>query len=246
MNYVYLLRCVDGTLYCGWTTDLEARLQAHNSGKGAKYTRSRLPVELVYSESYEDRHDALSREWHLKRMTRDEKLALIHGARKNDILIRKASGEEMLALWGYPKHDAASPTARFFYQNITAGNAVFWALEHEGELIGELYAFFDLEDKDFADGKTTAYLCAFRVKDGFRGQGLGSRLMETALTELRALGFRRATIGASESEPQNLRLYHRFGFTEKVKDCRADPCAMDENMQPAVDPEPWALLYKEL
>ena len=77
MNYVYLLRCADGTLYCGWTTDLEARLQAHNSGKGAKYTRSRLPVELAYSESYEDRHDALSREWHMKRMTREEKLALV-------------------------------------------------------------------------------------------------------------------------------------------------------------------------
>lgn len=77
MNYVYLLRCADGSLYCGWTTDLAARMKAHNSGKGAKYTRSRLPVELAYYEEYEDRHDALSREWHIKRMTREEKLALI-------------------------------------------------------------------------------------------------------------------------------------------------------------------------
>ncbi len=152
----------------------------------------------------------------------------------------------MLALWGYPKLDAASPTARFFYQNLAAGSAVFWTLEHEGTLIGELYAFFDLEDRDFADGKTTAYLCAFRVKEGFRGQGLGSRLMETALAELKALGFRRASIGVSESEPWNLRLYRRFGFTEKGKDCRADPCAMDEQMRPVIDPEPWALLYKTL
>ncbi len=76
-NYVYLLRCADGTLYCGWTTDLAARVKAHNSGRGAKYTRSRLPVELVYSETYDDRHDALSREWHLKRLSREEKLALI-------------------------------------------------------------------------------------------------------------------------------------------------------------------------
>ena len=160
--------------------------------------------------------------------------------------IRKASGEEMLALWGYPRLDAASPTARFFNQNIASGNAVFWTLEHEGALIGELYTFFDLPDKDFADGKTTAYLCAFRVKPGFRGQGLGSRLMEAALGELKTRGFRRATIGVSESEPQNLRLYRRFGCAEKVKDCRADPCAMDENMQPVVDPEPWVLLCKEL
>lgn len=77
MNYVYLLRCVDNTLYCGWTTDLTARIAAHNSGSGAKYTRSRLPVELVYHEEYCDKHEALSREWHIKRMTREEKMKLI-------------------------------------------------------------------------------------------------------------------------------------------------------------------------
>ena len=77
MNYVYLLRCSDNTLYCGWTTDLTARLSAHNSGRGAKYTRSRRPVELVYWEEYEDRRQALSREWHLKRLSREEKLTLV-------------------------------------------------------------------------------------------------------------------------------------------------------------------------
>ena len=77
MNYVYLLRCVDGSLYCGWTTDPEARLAAHNSGHGAKYTRSRLPVKLVYMEAYEDRHEALSRECRIKQMSRAEKEKLI-------------------------------------------------------------------------------------------------------------------------------------------------------------------------
>ena len=77
MNYVYILRCADGSFYCGWTTDLNKRVKAHNSGKGAKYTRSRLPAELVYFESYTDRHEALSREWHLKRMNRDEKKKMI-------------------------------------------------------------------------------------------------------------------------------------------------------------------------
>ena len=76
MNYVYLVRCADGSLYCGWTTDLSARMEAHNSGKGAKYTRSRLPVKLVWWEAYEDRHAALSREWHIKQMRRDQKEAL--------------------------------------------------------------------------------------------------------------------------------------------------------------------------
>jgi putative endonuclease len=77
MNYVYILRCRDGTFYCGWTTDLTERIAAHNSGKGAKDTRSRLPVELVYYEEYESKHEAMSREWHIKRMTREEKTELI-------------------------------------------------------------------------------------------------------------------------------------------------------------------------
>ena len=84
MNYVYILSCADDTLYCGWTTDLEARLATHNSGRGAKYTRSRLPVALVYYEEYDDRHDALSREWHIKRMTREEKLRLVQADRKGE------------------------------------------------------------------------------------------------------------------------------------------------------------------
>ena len=89
LNYVYILRCADGTLYCGWTTDLEARLATHNSGKGAKYTRSRRPVELVYSEAYDDRHDALSREWHIKRMSREEKLKLARAERAIEFTKKK-------------------------------------------------------------------------------------------------------------------------------------------------------------
>ena len=76
-NYTYLLRCADGTLYCGWTTDPAARLAAHNSGRGSKYTRSRLPAAMVYTEAYEDRHEALSREWHIKRMKHEAKEKLV-------------------------------------------------------------------------------------------------------------------------------------------------------------------------
>ena len=79
-NYVYLLRCADDSLYCGWTTDLEGRVAAHNNGTGAKYTKSRRPVELVYFEEYENRHEALSREWHIKRLSRAEKLHLLEKA----------------------------------------------------------------------------------------------------------------------------------------------------------------------
>lgn len=76
MNYTYIVRCADDTFYTGWTNDIEKRLQAHNSGGGAKYTRSRLPVTLVYYESYETKEEAMSREWHIKRMTRAQKMKL--------------------------------------------------------------------------------------------------------------------------------------------------------------------------
>ena len=74
--YVYIVRCADGTLYTGWTTDLDRRLKAHNDGTGAKYTRSRRPVELVYQELFDDKIEAQKREWAIKHMTRKEKLLL--------------------------------------------------------------------------------------------------------------------------------------------------------------------------
>jgi putative endonuclease len=74
--FVYLLRCRDGSLYCGWTDDLERRVATHNSGKGARYTRSRKPVRLVWSEELADRSAALKREIAVKRLTRTQKLAL--------------------------------------------------------------------------------------------------------------------------------------------------------------------------
>lgn len=76
-NYVYIVRCADGSLYTGWTTDLNKRIETHNAGKGAKYTRSRLPVSLVFYETFGSEHEARSREWHIKRMSRAEKLSLI-------------------------------------------------------------------------------------------------------------------------------------------------------------------------
>lgn len=77
MYEVYILLCADGTLYTGIARNAERRLQVHNSGKGAKYTRSRLPVRLVYRESQPDKSAALRREAEIKRLPRTEKLALI-------------------------------------------------------------------------------------------------------------------------------------------------------------------------
>ena len=75
--YLYILRCGDGTFYTGITTDIERRLKMHQTGKGAKYTRSRLPVKLVYFEEHETKSEAMSREYAIKKMTRANKLKLI-------------------------------------------------------------------------------------------------------------------------------------------------------------------------
>lgn len=75
--YTYILRCSDDTLYCGYTNDLERRISTHNSGKGGKYTRVRLPVELVYYEEFESKSLAMSREVKIKQLSRQEKLELI-------------------------------------------------------------------------------------------------------------------------------------------------------------------------
>ena len=76
-NYTYILECADGTLYCGWTNHLKKRVEAHNAGKGAKYTKSRRPVILVYYEEYETKSEALRREAAIKKLSRQEKLRMI-------------------------------------------------------------------------------------------------------------------------------------------------------------------------
>lgn len=80
MNYVYILKCADGSLYTGYTNDLKRRLKTHNIGKGAKYTRCRLPVELVYYETYETKNEAMKREYSIKQLSRADKVQLIADA----------------------------------------------------------------------------------------------------------------------------------------------------------------------
>lgn len=77
MNYTYIVKCSDGTLYTGWTTCLERRVKEHNSGRGAKYTRSRTPVKLVYYETFETKCEAMKREAAIKKLSRAEKERLI-------------------------------------------------------------------------------------------------------------------------------------------------------------------------
>lgn len=87
MNYTYIVRCKDDSLYCGWTNDLKKRLASHNSGKGAKYTRSRHPVTLVYFETFDTKEEAMRREFAIKRLSRIKKLELIASIDQNSCLL---------------------------------------------------------------------------------------------------------------------------------------------------------------
>lgn len=78
-NFTYIVECSDHTLYTGWTNDLEKRITAHNEGKGAKYTKTRRPVRLVYFETFATKEEAMSREYRIKRLSRRKKQQLIAG-----------------------------------------------------------------------------------------------------------------------------------------------------------------------
>ncbi|WP_137284287.1 GIY-YIG nuclease family protein [Halorussus salinisoli] len=79
VHWVYIIECDDGSLYTGYTTDVERRVREHDRGEGAKYTRGRTPVELVYTEQFESKSAAMSREYELKQLSRAEKERLVEG-----------------------------------------------------------------------------------------------------------------------------------------------------------------------
>ena len=81
MNYTYIVKCSDGSLYTGWTNTLEKRIKDHNAGRGAKYTTARRPVVLVYKEEFPTKQEAMKREWEIKRLSRKEKLSMIENSK---------------------------------------------------------------------------------------------------------------------------------------------------------------------
>ena len=83
MNYAYLLLCADGSLYAGWTNDLRRRLHAHNEGTGAKYTRARRPVRLVYAEAFDTKEEAQKRECQIKKLRHKQRISLVTAGQEN-------------------------------------------------------------------------------------------------------------------------------------------------------------------
>jgi predicted GIY-YIG superfamily endonuclease len=94
MNYTYILLCEDGTYYTGWTNDLKKRFHDHVYGKGAKYTKSHKPVKVAYYETFDTPQEAMSREWHIKQLSRQEKKELMKGFRPGKGLRLKAEDEK--------------------------------------------------------------------------------------------------------------------------------------------------------
>lgn len=184
MNYTYIVRCSDGTLYTGWTTDVELRVRTHNSGKGAKYTRSRLPVTLVYYETYPTRQEAMRREWEIKQLTREEKKRLIDG-KKHCLESEKPliddenhclEGEEYkkLLFQRVEKAMIAKSITPIFAKNI---NEVIKIFEMD-QIWGRKEIREELSYGDSKAGKTIEAMQLLDVIDSVKGKGKGKYVLK--------------------------------------------------------------------
>lgn len=184
MNYTYIVRCSDGTLYTGWTTDVERRVRTHNSGKGAKYTRSRLPVTLVYYETYPTRQEAMRREWEIKQLTREEKKRLIDG-KKHCLESEKPliddenhclEGEEYkkLLFQRVEKAMIEKSITPIFAKNI---NEVIKIFEMD-QIWGRKEIREELSYGDSKAGKTIEVMQLLDVIDSVKGKGKGKYVLK--------------------------------------------------------------------
>ena len=161
------------------------------------------------------------------------------------MLIRIGSKDELKHLWGHSN----LPTQTYFIDGIEKGNIEFWTIENEidSSLIGELYIFGDSEDKDEANGKERAYLCAFRVDKEFQGRGLGKMLMQRVLRRVMERGFSEVTIGADNDDAERLTcMYKSWGFSELIKLQNTDYHYIDKNNNPTHYEIPYALYLSKL
>jgi predicted GNAT superfamily acetyltransferase len=191
--YLYILRCKDGTLYTGITTDVEKRFQTHQSGKGAKYTRGRTPLELVYREKCGTHSDALRREWEVKQLSREEKELLIAGAGKRRMkrmvfAIRDAVPADFEYILGLNEKDVVvlSPMdeAKAEYFRETA--ELFQVVEADGQPAGFLIVMREGADYTsenyiwFSEqyGKFL-YIDRIVIDENYRRTGLGRYLYDS-------------------------------------------------------------------
>ena len=154
--------------------------------------------------------------------------------------IRKATTDDFNALWRGPEL-----AGRQFAAHLANNTAELWIAEENEKVIGRIYFFTALTDDDFANGSTRAYITNFHVKSSFRGQGIGTQLINAIFTRLKQRGFTEATIGVDEAEESNARMYEKLGFTNTIKKCSACPICTDDNGNP-FDMSEFLLLMKTL
>jgi len=141
--------------------------------------------------------------------------------------IRRASLAEFSANWY-----GGEPAGSQFRACLQAATAELWVAKKNFKVVGKVYFFKALSDTDFADATTRAYITNFYVASQYRGQGIGTKLLEAIFAQLKQNGFSQVTIGVDESESQNLRLYQKLGFVHEIKKCSVDPICVDEKQNP--------------
>ncbi len=157
--------------------------------------------------------------------------------------IRRGSVSELESLWDY----SCSNTYHYFIEGMKSETIEFWTIEHaSNQLIGELYIFWDSEDKDEADGFKRAYLCALRIHKDYQGNGLSSKLMKTVLKRICEKGFSEVSIGIDNDDYEKLySIYNAWGFNEFIKKQTCDYHYLDKNNKPVVYEKPIELYLRK-
>ena len=219
--WAYLVRCADGSLYAGWTTDLARRLRRHKAGQGAKYTKMRGAVTLAYAERCEDKSAALCREAALKKLDKPKKEALAAAwAAEHALKIRLATEADAPAVaelynW-YVRHSTATfqyapATVEEMRANIAgvlAGAPFLVAETASGRLAGYACAHPYHAREAYAWSVETTIYCS----PDFVGQGVGRRLYAPLLALLREQGYCRAAALLARPNPESEAFHRAMGF----------------------------------
>ena len=160
------------------------------------------------------------------------------------MIIRRANIGEFKSFWNYSE----SNTYKYFLNGLVKENIEFWTIDiGANKLIGELYIFWDSEDKDEADGVKRAYLCAFRIDPKHQGKGLSSKLMERVMKRIVEKGFSEITIGIdNDNYDKLLTMYKNWGFENLVKKQQYDYHYIDKNNMPVIYEEPIEIYMKSI
>lgn len=228
--YVYMLRCADGSLYTGYTTNLDKRLKTHQSGKGAKYTRTRLPVEVAYYEKFHDKSPALRREAQIKKLSKSEKEALAF-AYQNCLSLRMEQGgpellERVLPLWSKLNdvHRDHSPHFRRYYERFSPHqrrDLFEQAAKTHSLQIFLLHSEIQGRDTGYCvckcnrDAPRIGEIDSLYIEPEMRGSGWGQKLIAAAIAWMNGMGTGSLRVSVAAGNEHVLGFYEKFGLYPK-------------------------------